>query len=222
MPQITLVRHAQASFGADDYDRLSPLGHEQARALGEALARRGTAAPVRVYVGAMRRHRETLAGMAPALGIVLDEVVEHAGLNEFDAHALLEAHFAPVGLSDEVRLDRRGYFRALRDAVMAWQHDEIADPPETWDTFSARVRAAREAMLAEGGDVLAVSSGGAISRLIVDVLEAPPAQMIQLQLQMRNCGVSRLVGRRETLFLSAFNEAPHLRSADDERLSTYA
>ena len=35
MSELILVRHAQASFGEDDYDRLSVLGHQQARWLGE-------------------------------------------------------------------------------------------------------------------------------------------------------------------------------------------
>ena len=38
MANLFLVRHGQASFGADDYDRLSPTGHEQSRLLGEYLA----------------------------------------------------------------------------------------------------------------------------------------------------------------------------------------
>ncbi len=39
--RILLVRHGQASWGADDYDQLSPLGDEQSRVLGAALAARG-------------------------------------------------------------------------------------------------------------------------------------------------------------------------------------
>ena len=39
--RILLVRHGQASFGAADYDQLSPTGHEQSRVLGAALAARG-------------------------------------------------------------------------------------------------------------------------------------------------------------------------------------
>ena len=38
MSRILLVRHGQASFGADDYDDLSPTGHEQSRVLGAALS----------------------------------------------------------------------------------------------------------------------------------------------------------------------------------------
>ena len=38
---LYLVRHGQASFFAEDYDRLSPLGELQARRLGEFFAARG-------------------------------------------------------------------------------------------------------------------------------------------------------------------------------------
>ena len=38
MPVVLLVRHGQASFGADDYDNLSDLGREQSTAVGTVLA----------------------------------------------------------------------------------------------------------------------------------------------------------------------------------------
>ncbi|HEX5612745.1 MAG TPA: phosphoglycerate mutase family protein, partial [Burkholderiales bacterium] len=41
MAELYLVRHAQASFGTEDYDRLSELGRRQARWLGEYFAERG-------------------------------------------------------------------------------------------------------------------------------------------------------------------------------------
>ena len=41
MSLVYLVRHAQASFGARDYDRLSELGRQQARWLGDYFAGRG-------------------------------------------------------------------------------------------------------------------------------------------------------------------------------------
>ncbi len=34
MGTLYLVRHGQASFGSDDYDRLSPLGQRQSQRLG--------------------------------------------------------------------------------------------------------------------------------------------------------------------------------------------
>jgi phosphohistidine phosphatase SixA len=41
MALVFLVRHAQASFGTHDYDRLSELGRQQSRWLGEYFAERG-------------------------------------------------------------------------------------------------------------------------------------------------------------------------------------
>ncbi|NUQ87355.1 MAG: histidine phosphatase family protein, partial [Glycomyces artemisiae] len=58
MGLLLLVRHGQASFGADDYDVLSETGWEQARLLGRWLAERRVT-PTAVVQGGMRRHRET-------------------------------------------------------------------------------------------------------------------------------------------------------------------
>jgi broad specificity phosphatase PhoE len=62
MGVVLLVRHGQASFGADDYDVLSETGVEQSRRLGRVLAEQGLA-PVAVVHGAMRRQRDTAAEM---------------------------------------------------------------------------------------------------------------------------------------------------------------
>jgi len=67
MPTLILIRHAQASFGAADYDELSPLGHEQSRALGQAL-KALEIVPDAVCLGAQKRHRQTLEGINQALG----------------------------------------------------------------------------------------------------------------------------------------------------------
>ncbi|RMD93482.1 MAG: histidine phosphatase family protein [Alphaproteobacteria bacterium] len=214
--EIILIRHAQASFGAGDYDRLSALGREQARALGQALKRQGVA-PEAAFIGAQRRHRETWEG----LGFDLAPQV-HEGLNEFDFHGLLAAFFRDRPEPEGLWEDRRSHFRALRDAALAWQAGEIAAPPESWEGFCARVEAAREAMAAAGSAVLAVSSGGAIAQMLRAALEAPPAQMIRLQLQMKNAAVSRLLVTRSGLHLTGFNETPHIDAANAARLLTYS
>ena len=58
MPVIYLIRHGQASFGAENYDALSDHGWEQSRVLGRHLREQNLGVP-RVLCGAMRRHRET-------------------------------------------------------------------------------------------------------------------------------------------------------------------
>ena len=118
--------------------------------------------------------------------------------------------------------DRRAHFRALRETVLMWQRDEIDAPPERFAAFAARVADAMQAMEAAGRNVLAVSSGGAISKILAEVMECPPAQMMTLQLQMKNCAVSRLVGRPGRFVLHGFNDTPFLCEAADERLLSYA
>lgn len=65
MGTITLVRHGQANSAAKteaDYDRLSPLGHQQASWLGDWMTQRGEAFDL-VLSGSLRRHIETAEGM---------------------------------------------------------------------------------------------------------------------------------------------------------------
>ena len=67
MGTLYLVRHGQASFGADDYDQLSPLGRRQAVRLGEYLRQRFEREGVQidtVLMGSLRRHRQTWEGLA--------------------------------------------------------------------------------------------------------------------------------------------------------------
>ena len=63
MSSLTLVRHGQASFFADEYDQLSALGETQACLLGDYWARRGHAFD-EVYTGPRARQHRTadLAG----------------------------------------------------------------------------------------------------------------------------------------------------------------
>lgn len=213
--ELILVRHGQASFGAADYDVLSELGHRQGAALGEAMATLGTKVDA-VFMGAQRRHRETLEAMTPALGLDPASAQIHDGLNEFSSGALLDARFGPGMRPEGVNADRAAHFRVLRDTVLAWQRGEIVSDAESFAEFTDRVLAARDAMCAAGERVLVVSSGGAICRIIADVLEAPAAQMMRLQLQLRNCAVSRIRFAGSGFHLHSFNELPHVTRAESD------
>ena len=69
MGVLYLVRHGQASFGTDDYDRLSDAGHQQARITGAHLASLGVR-PTRVIHGSMLRQQQTAQGILEGLGAV--------------------------------------------------------------------------------------------------------------------------------------------------------
>src|SRR3954454_18655168 len=86
MSVLTLVRHAQASFHADNYDELSTLGREQARLLGEFWACRRIDFD-EVYCGPRVRQRHTAesdgSAFTPA-GSTCHEPVMLAELDEYD------------------------------------------------------------------------------------------------------------------------------------------
>lgn len=220
MGLLTVIRHAQASFGAADYDKLSELGLRQSLALGEALKAQGEPWPERVFVGAQRRHRETFEGVAEAYGVDVEPEV-HPGLNEFDFAALLEAHAQTDALPQNTTGDRAAHFRQLKATVLAWQRDEIDSPPERFADFVARVEDAMEAV--KGAEsAMIFSSGGAISQMVRLVLDAPAEQQILLQLQMKNCAVNRFVQGRSATYLHGFNETPHIDASNAHEMLTYS
>ena len=58
MSKLLLIRHAQASLLAKDYDNLSNKGREQSRLLGAYLVKESYAFD-KVYIGPLRRHQQT-------------------------------------------------------------------------------------------------------------------------------------------------------------------
>lgn len=221
MAELWLIRHAQASFGAADYDKLSELGHEQSRELGQALVALG-ARPDAVFIGAQQRHRETWEGINEALGFPTDPGVL-PGFNEFDFGGLLNARYRGQERPADLHTDRRLHFKTLRETVLEWQRGEIIDPPEPYAAFAARVRDARAQAIAQDHEqVIVVTSGGAIGQSVAEVMDAPADAMIRLQLQIKNCSLCRIVVTPRGEHLGTFNETPHITAANAARLLTYS
>ena len=106
MGAIHLVRHGQASFGTGDYDRLSELGHEQARLAGEDMAARGLRPDVVIH-GGMRRQRETAEGLLAGAGWDCPVEVDPRWA-EYNADAVLDAAREAGLASDAGTLDTAG------------------------------------------------------------------------------------------------------------------
>ena len=220
MAELILVRHGQASFGADDYDKLSELGWRQSRWLGEYFAERGIAFD-RVVRGSLRRHAETLAGIAEGMALPL-EGAEDARLNEYDANALLNAHLK--GGAKPQGGDRREHFRILREAMYTWTDGTLAGAPhEPFTEFRGRVLAALEAArAAQAKRVLVVSSGGPISTILAEVLGMPLRGAVDLNLQTRNTGITELQAGASRIHCVSFNNVPHLDRPDRAGALTYS
>lgn len=224
LAELTLLRHAQARFASNDYDRLSPLGQEQARLLGQWLRESGQRFD-RVALGSMRRHRETLAAMAESLA-ELPAADVLPGLNEYDFGVLLKAYAQENEVPPDLHSDRRTHFRTLRLCLRLWARDALPHShlEETWAAFHGRVRDALDRLTdpARGERVLAVTSGGPIATMVMEVLGLQPDGAFDLNLQIRNASQTRLIFTGKRRYLNSFNSLPHLEQAGREALISYS
>ncbi|MBS0506367.1 MAG: histidine phosphatase family protein [Proteobacteria bacterium] len=215
MGTLYLVRHGQASFGADDYDQLSVRGQQQCERLGAYWRERGLRFDA-VLCGTLRRHAQTLAGIVQGLGDQggpLPEPLLLPRLNEYDSQALIRAiHPARLPRPDTPELFRQ-YFRLLCDALAQWMAGTISPAGmPSWLDFCDGVRAALEQVRREhaGGKVLLVSSGGPIAAAVGAVLCTPPEVTIALNMRLRNSAVTEFSVSPKRLMLQTFNTLPHL------------
>lgn len=216
MAELLIVRHAQASFGADNYDQLSELGHRQSELAGQMLRNSGWV-PDRLVTGTLKRQHETLASMGFDI-----KPETHSGLNEYDFHNLLSVRFDGK-VPDLVQHDRKTHFRTLRETILEWQDGGLAGADESWQEFADRVEAARKYCIdTEARRVLVISSGGPIGQLVASSLGAPRAQMMSLNLQVKNTSLTRFFFSSQTFFLHEFNATPHFATAERAKLLSYS
>ena len=210
MPELYLIRFAQASFGADDYDKLSELVNKQSYALGKALASQGMQ-PDTWIMSVMPRHRETIEGIAKGIRLNAISAEIQTSLNEFNFTGLLNAKYSGLTSPEKMHTDRKTHFRILRKTVLEWQADDIENPPETWTEFEQRIEVTKKKLIMrdEYHKVLARSSGTAISQMTAAALQTPRKQQIRLQLQMQNCAVNRFIFTRSRFYVHEFNESRH-------------
>ncbi|WP_109482294.1 histidine phosphatase family protein [Paraburkholderia sp. C35] len=223
MAELYLVRHGQASLGADDYDQLSDTGEQQGIWLGEYFAQREITFD-RVMTGTLRRHAQTADAIRRGHPALPAETEIHAGLDEYDFHALFRAlDDRHAALAERAAHSPRDFFKALREVLQLWSEGALdGRAPETWQAFQQRVADARAAIQHGGGQrVLVVSSGGVIAALTQQVLQAPATTAIALNMQIRNSSVSHFFFNRDTLNLSSFNGIAHLDSVSRRAFQTY-
>lgn len=223
MAELYLVRHGQASFGAENYDELSPSGSTQSRWLGEYFAQSDLQFD-RVVIGTMRRHAQTADAILSEMRGPQAEVVQDAGLNEYDFGALLSA-LGESGLAPDQSAagSKKDFYKGLKQALQLWAEDRLPGRlPESWSQFQARVERARLAIHRMGGKrLLVVSSGGPIAVFTQQLLQAPAAAAIALNLQIRNSSVSQYVFNDSSMSLVSFNSLPHLERTERREFITY-
>lgn len=214
--EIVLVRHGQASFGSDDYDRLSPLGHEQSRWLGGYMHTHAMQFD-RVFRGSLRRHRETAQGIAQTCA--LPAVGEDPRLDELHFESLATQYMRATGTAEP---QSRGDFTTMFPRLFEhWARGEISNAGESYEAFSTRTQAVIDAAIAQGGTTLLVTSGGVIGVTLARVLGLNPATTADLLVNIHNASLHRLIVEDGRLRLSLFNASPHLDAKDRRHARTY-
>lgn len=213
MSAVLLVRHGQASWGAADYDQLSPTGEEQSRILGAALAARGVQ-PDLLVSGAMKRHRQTAAAAASAASWSGDVVVDD-GWNEFDHHQMLDLHPPAIGEGEEPT--REQFQKWFEEATLRWTGGEFADEyDESFLAFGERVDAAlrRTAERLEPSQTAVVfTSGGPVSWVAASLLKGGADVWSQLNPVTVNASITKVVVGRRGATLVSFNDHSHVEAA---------
>lgn len=230
MSVLALVRHGQASFFADEYDRLSPKGVEQSRLLGQYWVHQNARFDT-VYVGPRWRQQQTAvevgaqyreAGLSwpePILSAELDEY-DLAGLFTYFSPSLASRNKAFEGLRDEYHSNADNSMSASRFQRMFemllthWQIAPVADDRvESWPTFRDRVRCGLNLLTSgqgQGRRVAAFTSGGFIGTAVGLVLGAPDRTALDLNWRVRNSSTTSFLFNSDRVTLDEFNTVAHL------------
>lgn len=215
MSHITLVRHGQANTGARDeqsYDKLSPLGHQQAAWLGDHL-RDSASHHARVYTGTLIRHQETAAAMGHA------QAIRDPRLNELEYFTLAQLLQEQRGVA--IPTEREGFINHLPTVFAAWQNGDIDGPPESFQNFEQRVSDAMHDIAAGSGPALVVTSGGLIAMAMRRFLNLDIGGMANMALAIMNTSVHRLYPIGGQLSPVLFNAIPHLEQPDRHYAQTH-
>ena len=222
MGQLYLVRHGQASLGADDYDQLSPLGAQQSQRLGEHWRAQGLEFDA-VITGTLKRHAQTLHGIQQGLGSS-HEALLWPGLNEYDSEAVIRTIQKGPLTKPTTPEGYREHFRLLRDGLTQWMAGVVS--PQGMPSYVDFVQGVSSALdhvrQNHDGNVLLVSSGGPIATAVAQVLQLSPETSIELNLRIRNSAVSEFSFNPKRHSLISFNTITHLESPTHKGWITYA
>jgi broad specificity phosphatase PhoE len=235
MGTLYMIRHGQASFGSENYDRLSQKGVLQSRVVAEHLLQIGAAADA-IYSGEMKRQTDTAA---QTVALHRDHGnIEHvlridASFNEYASQDILMSFAREI--TGREPLSRGGIFQEYKDKkdfqtvfekiLSGWATGKYTkEGLVTWEEFSGRVWGGIENIIHEdkpGRTVLIFTSGGPISAAVQKALGLSSEQTIRLGWQIANASITKFVYKKDRFTLASFNETAHLALRKGAELITY-
>ena len=234
MATIYLVRHGQASFGAENYDKLSELGCRQAQVTGTYFRDTGVVFDA-VYSGDLSRQRETAR---LAIASQPAEIAHHIDprFNEIENDEQVKYLVPEVVKTDpkiQALVDRglssgKDYQKVIEAVFNYWVSPACSDTRLTsWADYSQGVRQALADVIREQGAGKTVgifASGGTLATIVADVLGLGGDETYQFYEPVFNCSVTQLFYNSSKVSLSYYNDCSFLRvlgAQQDENLVTY-
>lgn len=230
MSTVYLVRHGQASFGAADYDTLSPIGIEQSRALGSWAAKCGLKMD-RVLVGEQQRHVQTAEHCWKALGLPQPSLNIVPGFSEFDHHEILHRFRPDLACQADLnnwlsRIEnpRREFQKVFAQAFARWvegKHDGYREP---FVSFRARCWQALLRVLGDAAPSDAIwifTSAGPISAIVQQAFAIADDRIAELTWALVNTGITKLRCKEGCVAASTINQYAHLEEANRSEWVTY-
>lgn len=221
MAIIYLVRHGQASFGAENYDKLSELGCRQATIVGEYFRDQGVHFDA-VYSGDLSRQRNTAR---LAIASQPAEVPHHidARFNEvrndeqvkFLTPEVTKFNSQISGMIDKGLSSSRDYQKVIEAVFNYWVSPACNESRiQSWAEFSGGARQAMvDVMQKQGaGKTIGIfTSGGTLATIVAQTLGLTGEQTYQLYEPIFNCSVTQLFYNRSKVSLSYYNDNSFLQ-----------
>ena len=230
MSSLTLVRHAQASFFADNYDQLSEQGEIQSATLGNYwLAQDRTIDEV--YVGPRSRHQRTAEIIGECYRDAGQDWPEIISLDDFDEHHVdqlvrmdgasladdlpelepLAVQFREAHDPTEKQRAFQLFFEAL---VVCWVDGRTGEEIESWEQFRQRVDHGLDHVISanplSGRSVAIFTSVGPITVILQRALQCPDRNALETGWRMWNCSLTEFAFSGQRLTLDRFNTLPHI------------
>lgn len=230
MSKLYFFRHAQASFGAENYDQLSPKGELQSAELGKYLVENKIQFD-KIFVGPLRRQQHTFEIVKSIYDkndldlptpIFLPELKEHHGFKATKTGMPKMIKTVPflqklqAEINENPALKRRNSLLMFEYFMKEWVVGNIeVEGFEPWKTFRENVVKGINTILentAKGTTIGAFTSGGTIAAITATALNITDEQRVAaLNFSIRNTSFSTFLYSRKQFNLLSVNELPHLK-----------
>jgi broad specificity phosphatase PhoE len=235
MSEIYLFRHGQASFGEENYDRLSPNGVKQSQILARHLVQTGKSFDA-IYFGDMERQQKTAQEFIDCCSknqLTTPQPAISEAFNEYDSVAVWQALVPELAQEDpsiakdaaDIVGDKKAFQQVFSKVMNRWISGSYRTSGiPNWNDFKQRVRQGLADLIARQGarkQIAIFTSGGPISVVVQAALDLTDPKTLDVSWQLMNASITRIKYNSRGIMLAVFNDVTHLEIECDESLLTY-